>query len=118
MTVFYDNMVATAARLLSKFGQTVTITYSTSETYTIATQTNAKITSTFTGKAVVNQFDTSEVDNESILATDMRMILEQTSRAPEVDNTVTVGSVVYRLLNVTTISPGGTDIVYICQLRI
>ena len=115
---FYTNMQATASRLLTKFGQDVTITYAALETYTVATQTNAKTTSTFTGKGVLVDYNTSEIDDETVLAKDRRLILESTSRAPMVDDTVTVNSTVYRVMAVEEVTPAATNVIYICQLRI
>ena len=115
---FTTNARAAAVKLLTKFGQTVTFTYATSETFTIATQTNAKGTSTFTGKAVSTNYTKTEIDGESVLQGDIRLLVENTSVVPAIDNTVVIDSIIYRLMNVESINPNGSNIMYICQIRI
>ena len=116
----YNNMQATAAQLLEKFGGASerTITYATSETFNVATQTNAKVESTFTGWGVVNQYDQSEIDGETIQQGDLRLVLEKTSQRPVIDNTVLIDGDDYRIVDVSISSPGGIDLVYFCQLRL
>lgn len=117
-TFNYAGMQATALNLLTKFGTDVTITYTTSETYTVATQTNAKVTSTFTGIGVVVPFDKTEIDGQTIEQNDLKLIMNNTSRAPAIDNVVTWESIDYRIMEVELKAPGGDNIVYVCRLRL
>lgn len=118
-TFNYQKMVDTASSLLTKFGDTVTVTYATSTSYDVATQTYTKsATSTFTGQGVVVPFNKSEIDGETIQAQDLRLILEKTSREPAIDDVVTWQGSDYRIMSVEIASPGGVDIVYFCQLRV
>jgi hypothetical protein len=115
---FTTNARAAAVKLLTKFGQTVTFTYSSSETYTIATQTNAKTPATFTGKAVSTNYIKTEIDGSSIQQGDIRLLVENTTVAPVTDNTVVIDTITYRVMDVESINPNGSNIMYICQLRI
>lgn len=115
---FVDNGRAAAVKLLTKFGKTRTFTYSTSDTYTTATQTNAKTPATFTGKAVSTNYVKTEIDGTSIQQGDIRLLVENTTVAPTTDSTVVIDTITYRLMNVENISPNGSNIMYICQLRI
>lgn len=116
----YNKMVSLASRLLEKFGGSseITITYATSEVFDVASQTNTKVTDTFSGWGVVVPFDKSEIDGETIQANDLRLFIEKTNRVPEIDNVVTFKGVDYRIMEVESKTPGGEDIMYICQLRL
>ena len=117
-TIDYTKFVNMATRLLTKFGKQVTITYTTSETYSTTTLTNTKVTSTFTGQAVVVPFNKTEKDQETIQQEVLTLVLNQTSQAPQIDNVVTWEGVDYRVMTVEVVSPGGVDVVYICTLEV
>ena len=116
----YTNMSEMAARLLNRFGGTtkITITYSTSEVFNVATQTNAKVTGTFTGWGVVVPFNTSETDGTTVKESDLKLIIEKTSRVPAIDDVATFKGIDYRIMDVENKTPGGEDIVYVFQLRL
>lgn len=116
----YNKMATVASNLLNRFGgaNQITIEYPTGEAFDVATQTNVKTTDTFTGWGVIVPFQKTEIDGELIEAQDLRLILEKTSRVPEIDNVVTFKGQEYRIMGVEPKTPGGIDIVYFCQLRI
>ena len=121
----YSKMKDLASRLLDDFGGStkITITYSSANTFDVATQTNTVTESTFDVWGVVVPFNQGELkisqrESESVLSTDLKMFVEVTSRAPEVGDSALYKSKTYRIMNVETKSPGGVDLMYVCQLRI
>lgn len=118
MAFDYDAITSTASTLLKNFGQTITVTYSTSESYDVKQQKNVKNTNTFTGFGVLTTFKTTEIDGENIKSSDIKLILQSTDIAPKIGNVVTADSIDYRVVNVNPKNPAGTTIVYECQLRI
>lgn len=114
----YTTMQSVASELLEYFGGASerTITYDTGGSFNSTTQTFTKSTSTFTGWGVVSQYDQDEVDGVTILSSDLRLVLQKTSRRPEVDNTVSIDGDDYRIKAVEVSNPGGVDLLYICQV--
>jgi hypothetical protein len=116
----YNKMVSLADRLLEYFGgaSKLTITYATSEVYNVATQTNVKVTSTYEAWGVVNPYDKTEIDGETIQQDDLRLFLQKSTQEPSIDDVVTFKGKDYRIMEVESRSPGGEDILYVCQLRL
>lgn len=116
----YDAMQGVADELLEFFGGASqrTITYTTSETYNTTTLENVRAESTFTGWGVVTQYTQDEIDGTTIQRGDLKLVLQKTSRRPEVDNTVAIDGDDYRIISVDVVDPGGVDLVYKCQIRL
>lgn len=117
MVDFYTGLAATATRLLTGKGQTVTFTRRTVSAFNATTGTPTNTTTTFTGKGAVFDYNQSEVDGAVILSGDQRLILEAVTTAPIIGDAATVNSIKYRVMNVNTVNPGGTVVIYQLQLR-
>lgn len=119
MGAFSDRMVATASRLLSTYGEAASFTNYAQGAYNVATGTTGSSTDTvYTGNVAPGQFSAVEQASEEVLISDVRLLVEQTSRPPEVDDTVTFSSKTYRILDVEEVKAQGADIIYILQVRI
>ena len=121
---FYNKMQNTADRLLNKFGGTskLTLKQKSSESFDTATQTNTYVENVGneTAWGVVTQYDSTEVDGALIKQEDLRLTMsaKDITSNPTTDNTVDWQGVEYRVMSVETKSPGGVDLVYVCQLRV
>jgi len=115
---FYSNMAATARRLLTKYGQTVTLTYQSAPTLNPVTGSLTSTPVEYTGKGAAFDYRAAEIDGVLVQAGDIRLILEATTTAPAVGHTCAVGGVTYRVMAITTSAPGGTTTHYTLQLRI
>lgn len=118
--MIYDKLTATAARLLLKYGQPVALSYTTGEVVNPATGavTTPGSTVNINANGASTKFSKNEIDGEAIKRTDIKLILEQVATAPTTGWTATLNSVDYRVMSVMPVSPGGTDVIYICQLRV
>lgn len=107
----YGPIAATAIRLISEFGRTVTLrTIAKSGTSydPILTNTDTSI------KAVVTAFKASEIDGTLIMATDKKLIT--TSAVTTVDKIID-GSIEYSIVAVDEVKPATTALVYKAVLR-
>ena len=110
----YTNMAATAKRLLTKFGRAVTITTYTTGTYNTATgaATSSSIDTATIG--AVFSYKDSLIDGALIKRGDKYMLCPI---AALVGDRVTIGTVIYSVIDVKEINPGGTPVMYKFNIR-
>ena len=117
----YTRSIATALRLITKKGQSVTLTTKTPGGYNPATSGITVTESSQTAKGVVTNFATKDIDGNLIKVDDILLILAASGVIikPQPDKTkVTLASgLVYTVKNVVDIAPSGESIVYRLQLR-
>lgn len=117
MPSFYQNLAATATRLLTKYGQTVTVTRDVVGTVDpITGQGTPGTPVTFTGKGAIFDYDIRLVDGVMIQATDKRLMLEA-ANAPEIGDVITTADGDYTAVSVNPTSPAGTVVKYDIQIR-
>ena len=113
---FYSDLAAMAARRITDRGQQVTFSRETTSSFDPETGINTTTTSTITGYGTSFDYNGSEIDGTIIVKGDIRFLFEAGS-APQQDDTVTIDSIGYRVMDVKKTAPGGTDVLYECQLR-
>jgi len=113
---FYTDLAAVALRLLTDKGQQVTFSRETTSSFDPGTGINTTTTSTITGYGAAFDYNKSEIDGTIVVKGDIRFLFEAGS-APQQDDTVTIDSIGYRVMDVKKTSPAGTDVLYECQLR-
>ena len=120
MAMNYSALQTTSERLLRENGQAITFSYTTGAVINPATGevTDAGTTATVTGYGIATNYQNTEIDGESVLAGDLRLIANNVATEPEPDWTVSVNSKTWRVMNVQPVNPAGTNVIYICQLRI
>jgi hypothetical protein len=114
---FYGGLQSTAARLLAKYGQNITFTRQASSSLNPVTGVVTSTPATYTGYGAAFGYGASEVDGVLVQMGDIRLLLEATDTAPEVDHTCVIDSKTYRVMDVKTSSPAGTVTHYTVQLR-
>lgn len=117
MSFDYDAMAATALRLLQNFGQSVTLVRSTGNSIDPVTGvavvgTDASVTTT----GIMKMYPSFMIDGTRILATDRQIVLSS-EQVPVATDTVTIGSEDWSIVDIKTVSPAGTDLVYFVQVR-
>jgi hypothetical protein len=114
----YDDLQKTAGNMLGQFGQSLTITSKSVGAYDPATGASIVTGTTKTGIGAIFDYGTKDIDGQLVLQGDKKLILSQIGIDNiDVDDTVTIGSKVYTVIMVKEINPGGTNVMYICQLR-
>jgi hypothetical protein len=121
MTAFdYSALVTKAQALIERFGQLVTLTTRTVSAIDGVAGTVTSASTTATAYAVL--FDYGLQDSGKAFAKDV--VIETGDKrciiagvTPTLDSTVTIGAVVYRVVNVKELNPGGTSLYYELHLR-
>lgn len=120
---FYGNAQNTTSKALTKFGHTCTHTIRTAGTYNPAAGGVTVSETTQSVKAALFDYKTQmggtqEIGGTLILAGDKKaLIAAKNITAPKVDDTLTVGSVVWTIKNVKELNPAGTSIMFELQVR-
>ena len=119
MSQFYDNLAATAARLLATYGQVFEFTRYAPGSYDPSTGTDgAGATTTYSGNAAVFDYKSREIDGTNILQSDIRLLAERLTTVPERGDTVSIGGINYRVMRASPLAPGGVAVTYNLQLRV
>ena len=118
MAEFYAVLATVAANLIKAKGQVVTFSRSTGGTFDpVLGGTTGATTTTFTANAAAFDYANKEIDGTIVQAGDVRLIAETTATVPAVDDICTVNSIVYRVMNVSPVSPAGITVINKVQLR-
>lgn len=114
----YTKSSATALKLLTKFGASATLIKRTEGSYDPATGSNTITETSYTVQAVLLNYRANETNTQGLLiqAKDRKVIMQATTVTPDVSDTFTFNSVTYRILEVKTLSPAGTNILH--ELRV
>lgn len=123
MAFDYANTKATVDRILTKFGQTVTINRQVVGAYDPNTGTAPVTTTVETGKAALLEYTTktdgqSEVNGTSILQGDKDLWLSAVGiSAPQINDTVVASGKTYTIKHVKSENPAGTTVYHRCNVR-
>lgn len=118
MSLNYTALQTTATSALTNFGADASATRTGGSTFNPATGSySGGSTTTVTGKAVRLNYSKSEVDGEMVQRDDAKMYFQAGNGAPEIDDNMLFDSENYRVMNVITIAPTDTDVMYELQLR-
>jgi hypothetical protein len=114
---FYGGLQATASRLLTDKGQLLTFSRKTTTVFNPVKGKNNSTTSTYTGYGAAFDYKTREIDGVKVQESDIRLLLQATDTVPAINDTTTIDSVIYKILKIDKVSPGGTVVYYEIQLR-
>jgi hypothetical protein len=114
-----SNEAATASRLLTRYGETVTVETPETGGFNPITgePSDGEPGTIYTGKGYPGRYQKGEVNGTTIQSGDIRLVLELLEQRPQVGWSVTVDSSTYRIMDVNPIRKTGADVIYICQLR-
>lgn len=120
MGVNYTALQSTATRLLRDNGQAITFSYQTGEVINPATGavTTPASEATVPGFGVATNYKNAEINGETVLSSDLKLLASNIATAPEVNWKVTVNGKTWRVMQVMPINPAGTNVMYILQIRI
>jgi hypothetical protein len=120
MGINYTALQSTASRLLQDNGQAITFSYKTGEVINPATGTVTTPASdeTVDGFGVAVNYKNAEIDGQTVLESDLKLLANNLATAPEVNWKVAVNGETWRVMQVMPINPAGTNVMYILQIRI
>ena len=118
MSYDYSRLIATAKRLLDKFGQDMTVNSITAQNYDPATGSTSpsQIAETKPGVIFPYKNGITAMQESLILAGDQQVFILLGS-APKPTDKLQVGSRQYSIVNVKAIEPGGVMVLYELQVR-
>lgn len=112
----YTASAATAARLLAKYGQAVTLRQVVQGAYDPATGTTSQTVTDVQRNGAVFDYGTGTVDGTLIQQGDKQLYMEP-GVVPSMQHRVIVGGVEYGIVTIKEINPAGVPILYELQLR-
>lgn len=112
----YENLAATALRLLAKYGAPTTIQRVTIGAYNPATGTASNSTSNLTTTGLVRLYQNKLIDGERVKVGDKEVVLSN-EQIPLLSDKIIVDSVPWSIVNIREVNPAGTPIVYFAQIR-
>jgi len=114
----YAKQKATAARLVTAFGQAATHTIRTAGSYNPATGGVTVTDTTQSVNVAVFDYGAKEIDGMIVVTGDKRaLIAANITTSPKVDDTLTIGSTVWTMKNVKELNPAGTSLLFEAQIR-
>lgn len=121
---FYNNLAATAARLITKFGAVGTIKRTTGGSVDPVTgDTTAGTTVTYSPNTIVQRYSDEIIGSSprsgiatNILASDRLIILDDTIE-PLTTDTITIRGENWKIISITESRPAGVPLVYFVQAR-
>jgi hypothetical protein len=119
MAINYQNLQSMAASMLQDNGQAITFSYTSGQVINPATGvvSAAGSTTNVAGYGVTLNFRAAEIDGQSVLTSDLKLIANNVSSEPQAGWKVQANSKTYRVMTVSPINPAGTNVIYICQIR-
>jgi phospholipase/lecithinase/hemolysin len=118
MTFNFAKSAATALKLITKFGASGTLVKRAAGSNDPATGSNTITETSYTVKAVLLNYRANETNTQGSLvqAKDRKVIMQATTVTPDVSDTFTFNSVTYRVVEVKTLNPAGTNVLH--ELRV
>jgi hypothetical protein len=121
---FYAKMQATANRLLKGKGQEITLTRQAAGAYNVSTGTAAVTTTAQTAYGAMFEYGDKNIDGVLIKEGDKQLLLSALNSAgtalvaPQLNDTVTINTVVYTVVRIKPLSPAGTTVLFDCNIRV
>ena len=114
----YNSIKGTARSLLAKFGQSMTLVKTTSDSYNTTTGANTLTTSSTTDLGVILPYgDALNSAPDSLVKQNDQQIFIQMATVPSVTDKITVAGVDYNIVSVKAIEPAGVNVLYELQVR-
>ena len=114
MSLDYTALAATAVRLLTNTGQTLTFTRKTEGAFNPSTGKAAVTETAYEKKVAVTNYASGDF-NDIILQGDLKLVCE--SYTYSTDDTVSIDSKDYRIIRIDQIKPAATEVAVILQVR-
>jgi hypothetical protein len=108
-----------AASLIARKGRSVTLAKLGASTYNTATGVASASSTNYTFNALVLAYSNRERDGTLIQAGDRKIVLtgKGAGATPEVGDTVTVGSITFKLVDVQVVVENTDNLIFTCQGR-
>jgi len=116
-TFDYSGMVATASRLIAKFGAAITVNRTTGETIDPVTNVATGGTPvTLSANGIIRRYPAKMIDGTRIEQGDKEVVLDP-SVTMLIDDTLTIDGDDWNIMDINTVAPDNTPLVYFIQVR-
>lgn len=118
MSFNYAKSKATSRKLLSNFGQSMTLSQIVHGTYdeTTGTATDTTVTTTDTGVILPYSDGVSTINGSLVLRGDQQILI-QMAVVPKPTDKISANGTVYTIINVSALEPAGINVLYDLQVR-
>ena len=114
---FYSELATTATRLLTEKGETATFTRTSPGTFDPVTGiSSGQNVTTFTAKVYPSDFSVSQVNGESILSGDKKLIM-QAGNKPAINDKVTMSGEFSTVVSFESVGLTSDEVIYVVQSR-
>ena len=118
MSFNYAALAVTAHRIIKDFGQQVVMVRKLAGAYNPATGSSTDTSVLQTGYGVVLDYGIKNIDGQLIKAGDKQLLLSTSGlTTPAVNDTVTIGTELFTVTMVKSLSPAGTPLLFDCNIR-
>jgi hypothetical protein len=121
----YTKLRATANKMLEGKGQTITLLKQSAGSYSVSTGAVTVTPSTYYAYGAIFDYGNKSIDGTLIKSGDKQLLLSAYSTttgtlltAPVVNDKVTVAGITYTITQIKTVAPGGTTVIYDCNIRV
>lgn len=105
--------IATAEKLLTKFGESGSLRHVTGTAYDPSTGSNVETAQTYAVKVYIAPVTSEDMEDSTVLRTDNRFILSVYGVVqPSVNDTITIDSVIYNVQSSLKIKVSGQSVLY------
>ncbi len=113
----YTKIENIAYKQIKKYGAKITVEYAGGGTFDPVAGTESGGSPTVkNGYGMITEYDDREIDGETIRRTDVKLIAAKID-PPAPNDDVTAGGKRYKVVNASTIRPGGVNVLVKVQLR-
>lgn len=113
---FYSGLAQTAKRLIDTKGRSVTVRSTAGQTFDPINDTMTGGVTNTPVKAVFTEFKREEIDGTLIMRGDKKVLLAG-SVEPKGNDVIIDGSTKYRIVDILTVQPADTVVIYKVQAR-
>ena len=115
----YSKSAATTLKLLTNFGRDITHRKINEGAYDTATGTTSNTNTDTTVKAVDLDFKNNgnRYFTDNVQANDRYALVSAGVASIDVSDQLIIGSVTWNIVNVKTLSPAGTNVLFTCHIR-
>ncbi|MES2973365.1 MAG: hypothetical protein V4757_07135 [Pseudomonadota bacterium] len=119
MSAFYDNLQATATRLIKQYGSAMVLRRAGPATYNPATGTSSSTPTDFPCTGVELDFDTRSIDGTLVKVGDRKVYIEAESFdvVPQPGDRIVAGGVAREVIRSKPLAPGGQVLLHEVQVR-
>ncbi len=117
---FYDEMAATTTQLISEFGQDVIISTIQVEKKVDPVSGEVilpEVRKDYTVKGIMKKYPENLIDGSRIMYSDRQLMLEASVIEPQMTDKITIDGQLWPIMEIQSINPAGTPLLYIVHVR-